>query len=224
MKVQAAIFDFNGTLFRDSDKHETAWRAMSQRLRGEAFTDEELHSVMHGRTNRSIFEYLLERTITGEELEDLTRQKEAIYRRLCLDDPDNLKLAPGAENLLDGLAARGVPVAIATASEIGNLEFFIDTFGLERWFDRERMVYDNGTFPGKPEPHIFQIAAGALKLAPSKCAVFEDSASGLISAHKAGIGRIVAVGVRGKFAEFVYRGIVNDVIADFTEFDGAAIG
>lgn len=224
MEILGAIFDFNGTLFRDSDKHEKAWRIVSGRLRGKEFTDEELANVMHGRTNRSIFKYLLGREVTSEELSRLTDEKENIYRGLCLDNISDLTLAPGAELLLDDLRKRGIPIAIATASEINNVEFFISTFRLDRWFEREHIVYDNGTFPGKPEPHIFRVAAGSLGLSPSQCAVFEDSASGLLSAHKAGIGHIVAVGRKERFAEFVYDGIVHRVIEDFHEFDGSFIG
>ena len=35
------IFDFNGTLFWDSEKHQEAWREFSKRLRTPGFTDEE---------------------------------------------------------------------------------------------------------------------------------------------------------------------------------------
>lgn len=223
MKFTGVIFDFNGTLFRDSDKHEAAWTIVSENLRGKAFTGEELRTKMHGRTNRSIFEYLLGREVGERELAELTADKERIYRDLCLQDPAGLRLAPGASTLLDELARREVPMTIATASEANNVEFFIATFGLEKWFDRDRIVYDDGTFPGKPEPDIFLVAAGALGLAPARCVVFEDSASGLLSAHKAGIGRVVAVGDRLMFTEFVSVGVVDQVIGDFGEFDASTI-
>jgi HAD superfamily hydrolase (TIGR01509 family) len=223
-ELLGAIFDFNGTLFRDSDKHEKAWKTISAELRGREFTDEELASVMHGRTNRSIFEYLLDRPVDTAELNVLTEEKENIYRRLCLDEIAELTLAPGASALLDDLKKRGVPIAIATASEINNVEFFISTFRLDRWFDLDHIVYDNGTFPGKPEPHIFRVAAGSLGLAPSQCVVFEDSASGLLSAHKAGIGRVVAVGRKARFAVVVYDGIGHQVFGAVNDFDGSFIG
>ena len=48
------IFDFNGTLFFDSEKHQEAWREFSKRLRDHAFTDEEMRDYMFGRTNEDI--------------------------------------------------------------------------------------------------------------------------------------------------------------------------
>ena len=53
------IFDFNGTLFFDSEKHLEAWREFSKRLRSYPFTDEEMREYMFGRTNEDIIAYLI---------------------------------------------------------------------------------------------------------------------------------------------------------------------
>ena len=39
MKYQGIIFDFNGTLFFDNDKHVKAWNEISKILRGKEITD-----------------------------------------------------------------------------------------------------------------------------------------------------------------------------------------
>ena len=44
------IFDFNGTLFFDSDKQEESWEIISMRLRGRAFGKQEMQRRMHGRS------------------------------------------------------------------------------------------------------------------------------------------------------------------------------
>jgi beta-phosphoglucomutase len=41
--IKGVIFDFNGTLFFDNDKHVKAWGAISRLLRNKDITDEELH-------------------------------------------------------------------------------------------------------------------------------------------------------------------------------------
>ena len=43
MAYDGIIFDFNGTLFFDSDKQEQAWHTVSRQLRGKGFTSEELY-------------------------------------------------------------------------------------------------------------------------------------------------------------------------------------
>ena len=47
------IFDFNGTLFFDSDKQEESWEIISMRLRGRAFGKQEMQRRMHGRSGKS---------------------------------------------------------------------------------------------------------------------------------------------------------------------------
>ena len=112
------------------------------RLRGRAFGKQEMQRRMHGRSGKSIFEYLLERDVPDDEVLRLMAEKEEIYRELCLKDRERFHLAPGAVELLDWIKERRIPRTIATASEIVNVTFFIRSFGLERWFDPEKIVYE----------------------------------------------------------------------------------
>ena len=176
MAYDGIIFDFNGTLFFDSDKQEQAWHTVSRQLRGKGFTSEEMYERVHGRSSRSIFEYLLRKPLTQEQVWELIERKETIYRELCLQDEERFRLA-----------------TIATASEIRNVRFFREHFGLDRWFDPRRIVYDDGTFSGKPAPDIYLRAAERIGLSPSRCIVAEDARSGIEAARRAGAGMIVAV-------------------------------
>ena len=99
--------------------------------------------------------YLLRKPLTQEQVWELIERKETIYRELCLQDEERFRLAPGAAELLDWLCEHGIPHTIATASEIRNVRFFREHFGLDRWFDPRRIVYDDGTFSGKPAPDIY---------------------------------------------------------------------
>lgn len=56
--MQGVIFDFNGTLFLDNDKHVKAWSRISQELRGKPITEHELHTYMNGKPNVQIVRYL----------------------------------------------------------------------------------------------------------------------------------------------------------------------
>lgn len=219
------IFDFNGTLFFDSDKQEEAWRIVSRQLRGQDFTRGEMREKMHGRPSRAIFEYLLGKPLAEDEVWRLSEQKEEIYRELCLRDRDGFRLCAGAEALLDRLVRAEIPRTIATASEITNVRFFIRHFGLERWFDPERIVYDDGTLPGKPAPDIYLKAARRIGLPPARCLVAEDAASGIEAARRAGAGCIVAMN-SGAVPGPVLRQLpgVDRVIGSFDEFDGSLLG
>ena len=70
LRCDGIIFDFNGTLFFDTDKQEQAWNTVSFSLRGHPFDPEEMDEHVHGRNGKSIFEYLLGREIEVDAICD----------------------------------------------------------------------------------------------------------------------------------------------------------
>lgn len=217
MKYKGIIFDFNGTLLFDSEKHLEAWREYSRQLRGVAFTDEEMRDYMFGRTNEDIIAYAIGKKPEPELVEKLGLEKEAVYRDMCRNDRENFKLAPYAEEFLDFLKDNNIPRTIATMSGWENVEFYIEEFKLEKWFDLDKIVYANGKIPGKPAPDIYQIAAKNLGLAPKDCIVVEDAVSGIDSAKNAGIGKIIAIASMEPVELYEAMPHVSQVITDFSQ-------
>lgn len=217
--MRGIIFDFNGTLFWDSQLHLDAWREFSAKLRGKPFSDEEMLKYMFGRTNEDIIAYAIGKKPDKELVEKLAEEKEAYYRNMCLKKPEEFKLAPHAEDFLNYLKANNIPMTIATMSEWCNVEFYIKEFNLARWFDLDKIVYSNGKIPGKPAPDIYEIAAKNLELAPKDCVVIEDALSGIEAARRANIGKIIAIASREP-KEF-YKNVpgVSQIITDFNQID-----
>jgi HAD superfamily hydrolase (TIGR01509 family) len=191
--MQGIIFDFNGTLFFDSELHYEAWRIYSEKLRGYKFTDEEMRLHMFGRTNADIIEYAIGRKPTAEMVEKIGKEKEELYRQMCLKDKEHFVLAPYAEKFLNYLKSKNIPRTIATMSDWDNVSFYIKEFKLEQWFDIDKIVYSDGKIKGKPAPDIYEIAAKKINLSPKDCIVVEDSLAGIESAHYAKIGKIIAI-------------------------------
>lgn len=217
--MKGIIFDFNGTLYWDSKLHYEAWREFSKVLRGTEFSDEEMRDKMFGHTNEDIIEYAIGRKPSLEMVEKYAKEKEALYRKRCLEEPENFKLASGAEEFLDFLKENNIPRAVATMSEWDNVEFYIKEFKLEKWFDLDKIIYSDGKIAGKPAPDIFLIASKKIGLKPSECVIVEDAYAGLLAAKRAGAGRIVAV--KSMENEDYYRkmGIADEIISNFYEFD-----
>lgn len=209
------IFDFNGTLFFDSDKHIRAWNRLSQELRGVGISDQELQARFYGVPNNRAIEYLLGRSCDEEELCRYSERKEAYYRELCREDEQNFHLVEGAQNYFDDLTARGIPFAIASASIKPNMDFFVDSFGLDRWFTPRRIIYDDGSFLSKVE--MFRRAAEAIGVPVEECAIFEDSESGIHNAWDAGCGNIVVVDSMDLAARYHRCPGVSGVIRSFAE-------
>ena len=217
-RLGGVIFDFNGVLFWDNPLHEEAWRQYSARLRGRPLSDREMAEQVHGRVNRDILAYVLGAPPADDQLARLIEEKEIIYRRLCLEAGPAFRLSPGAMELLDHLAALAIPRAIATSSPLVNVSFYVEHLGLGRWFPPPWLIYDRGHYPGKPAPHIYLEAAGALGLPPPACIVVEDSLAGIAAARAAGIGCIVALGPAERRAELAALPGVGEVIVDLGHF------
>ena len=128
---KGVIFDFNGTLFFDNDKHILAWGEISKMLRGRGITEEELLEHFNGVPNQKIVAYLLGREGIKEEIEIYSQLKEELYRKFCLEDKENFHLVDGAKEFFDYLNEKGIPFTIASASIKANIDFFVREFELE---------------------------------------------------------------------------------------------
>ena len=212
------IFDFNGTLFLDAEIHREAWKRFMAR-HGQPITDELFYRYMYGPANGEILRRFFGDGLTDDEVRALSEEKEALYRQIVLADPALRRLAPGAGEMLDGLKARGVPCAIATASILDNVMFYLDDLGVRRWFDEAHIFYDTDGLPGKPDPAIYRLAMNRLGFVPEETTVVEDSRSGIQSAAGAGVGRIIAIDTT--LGPQVLAGMpqVDAVIHDFYGFE-----
>jgi beta-phosphoglucomutase len=198
MTFQGIVFDFNGVLWWDSHLQEQAWREFALEQFGISLTDEIMTCEVHGRNNKHTLEFLAGTHLGEKQIEQLSHQKELLYRRLCLAEGGGFQLSPGAIDLLDALRTGEIPRTIATASGRDNLLFFIEQLQLERWFDPELMLYDDGVRPGKPAPDIYLQAAKMIGLNPGNCVVVEDSIAGIQAARAAGVGYIIALESPGR--------------------------
>ena len=190
--MKGIIFDFNGTMIFDKEFHDAAWNLFLQNQIQRKISNAEFQEYICGRSAQDILSYFLKREISGQESIQIEEQKEQIYRKLCLESPE-FHLAEGLPEFLDFLKNRGVPFTIATASARRNMEFFFQHLGLSRWFALSHVIYNDGTFPGKPAPDIFLKAAALLALDIADCTVFEDAPSGIQAAKSAGAGQIIGI-------------------------------
>lgn len=218
--MKGIIFDFNGTMFMDSDLHEAAWLHFIQKYSAKKMTKEEILKNIHGKTNDVILRHFVSADLTDEEIERLSDEKEAYYRQSVLESQGHKDFTKGLRAVLDYLKKENIPTTIASASPKVNMDFYFDYLNLGEWFDHDKLVYHTGSFPGKPAPDIFLIAAEKIGMAPEDCLVIEDSYSGLQAAHNAKIGTIVAIDPDKQNRKiFEADGLAQDgVIEDFTTF------
>ena len=156
--------------------------------------------------------------LTDEENRQYSEKKEVLYRRACKTKPEMLHLATGTEEFLQYLQEHDIPYTLASASIISNINFYFETFGLDRWFDKSLVVYDDGTYPDKGAMHLE--AARRLNVDIADCLLIEDSPGSIAHAKQNGAGRIVAIGSSAPVAKLFESG-ADHYIRDFSEFDCA---
>ncbi len=188
--IRGAIFDFNGTLFWDTHEHDASW-ILCMRERGVQVTADELFERFHGKPNETIICGLLGKNTSEAVLREIIAEKERIYQTLCLEK--KMEFAPGAVSLLDFLKENQVPLTVATSAPLENIEFYCRHLNIERWFDREKIVFFDGTFPGKPHPEFYSRAMRKIGCTPAETVIFEDAPSGILAAENAGCRNIVCV-------------------------------
>lgn len=217
--MKAVLFDFNGTLYNDTDFHRRAWRSYMKKRFGADVTDEQLAKYYIGPGNETIFKTFFNGNVTDTEIVQYSLEKEEEYRAICRNDPRNLRLIEGAYELFDLLRSKDIPFAVATSSGINNVNFYLNELGLGKWLTIDDVVYEDGRFEGKPAPDFYLEAARRVQRNIADCIVVEDSRTGLKAAVNAKAGRIIAIDRSTPREELEAMPEVYAVIHDYYNFE-----
>ncbi|WP_267246235.1 HAD family hydrolase [Streptomyces sp. PR69] len=182
--LQAVFLDMDGTLVDTEgfwwDVEVEVFAGLGHRL-DEAWRD----VVVGGPMTRSAG-YLIEATGADITLEELTvLLNERFEDRIARGVP----MMPGAARLLAELARHNVPTALVSASHRRIIDRVLASLGHEHF---ALSVAGDEVLRTKPHPEPYLTAAQGLGAEPARCAVIEDTATGVAAAEAAGC-RVVAV-------------------------------
>ena len=189
-EYKAFIFDFNGTLLWDTELHNVAWDIFLKD-HGIKFSDEEKNRLLHGKTNKDVFQLAFNKVFSTEDIYILSEQKESIYRRLVKET--GISLADGVVDLFESCKKNKIQIAIATSSYKEDVNFFIEHFKLINWFEEKNIIFNDGTMKSKPHPDIFNYAIDIINIKKQDAVIFEDSYAGISAAERSMVGEIVIV-------------------------------
>jgi beta-phosphoglucomutase len=214
---KGVIFDFNGTLFWDTDLHNQAWDIYLDQY-NIRLTEKEKHEKLHGKNNAQLIRELIDANLADEKIEKIARDKELIYQEIA--KKENLQLAEGVIPFFEFLKGRKIPFTIVTASDKLNVDFFWEHLHLQNWFDYNKIIFADGSIKPKPFPDMYLKAMEILKLKPSETIIFEDSETGLQSAKNAKPGKLIIVDSNGAD----YSNWDEEIIRSFNDFDKSVLG
>ncbi|MER5718510.1 HAD family phosphatase [Streptomyces sp. NPDC002132] len=182
--LQAVLLDMDGTLVDTEGFWWDVEVEVFARL-GHTLDDSWRHVVVGGPMSRSAG-FLIEATgadITLPELAVLLN--EGFESRITR----TLPLMPGATRLLAELAEHEVPTALVSASHRRIIDRVLTFLGPQHF---ALTVAGDEVARTKPHPDPYLFAAAGLGADPARCAVVEDTATGVAAAEAAGC-HVVAV-------------------------------
>jgi HAD superfamily hydrolase (TIGR01509 family) len=175
----AFLFDNDGVLIDSSELHWKSWQLMMRQV-PDIKMDKETFVKGFGKRNDLILKDLVPH-VPAEIRKEWADRKEELFRTCARG---NISLLPGIESFLKQVVAAKIPHIIASSTPVANLELFLHSTVLGKYF--EHYLSAEEVAHGKPAPDIFIAAAHKLGFAPQNCVVFEDAPAGIEAGKGAG--------------------------------------
>ena len=180
----AVLFDMDGLLVDSEPLWTIAEEKVAQSLDG-VFTPE-LKARMIGKRIDLAVGILLEGlgTPAAAAADPAEVGRHLMVETAALFAAD-VRLQPGALELLDALAKAEVPLALVSSSFRLLVDAALTSVGADRF---AVTIAGDEVMHGKPDPEPYLTAAKRLNVVPGRCVVLEDAPSGMASAVAAGCG------------------------------------
>jgi HAD superfamily hydrolase (TIGR01509 family) len=177
--IDAVIFDLDGVIL-DTEELWNEVREGLARERGGRWSGQAQADMM-GMSSVEWSGYMHDVVGLSEPPEEISRE---VVRRMLERYSQRLPVIDGAVDAVQRIAARW-PLALASSSNRELIDRALEVSGLAPFF--RLTVSSEEVERGKPAPDVYLEAARRLEVEPVRAAAIEDSASGIRSAHAAGM-------------------------------------
>jgi beta-phosphoglucomutase len=203
----AIIFDLDGVVADTHLLHARAWELLLKE-ESRKIDKEDLSVIREGRKREEILHRFFGE-LSREEAARLGARKEELFRRVSGD----LKPTEGLVEFLDELEKSDIPKTVATSASRRRTEDILNQLSLAGRF--VGVVTGDDVERGKPDPHVFLLAAKHFDLKVTDVLVIEDSPAGVRAAKAAGM-KCVGLGTNG-WARQLYEAGADYVIPKFSQ-------
>lgn len=180
-KYQAVIFDKDGVI-ADSEYCNVMAKHIQLKQAG-VNVDWHYHDQFLGTTHEYMWKTMKEEFHLTESIDYYIKQWAEVRKELI--EKEGIRAMPGSIDLIKRIKSQGIPIAVASSSNVADIEADLQALGIDGIFDA--IISGEHCQKGKPDPEIFLKAAKALGVKAKNCVVIEDSTSGVGAAKAAGM-------------------------------------
>lgn len=184
-QIKGVLFDMDGVILDTEKLYCRFWREACQ-FYGFPMTKEQslaMRSLNHTAAQQILIDFF------GMEASYPLIHAKRIELMNAFVEKNGVEAKSGIYELLDYLEANHIPAAVTTASPIDRVTGHLGPLGLLHRFSRICTAAEVAC--GKPAPDIYLYGAKCLGLPPENCLALEDSATGMLSAHRAGCKNVI---------------------------------
>jgi beta-phosphoglucomutase len=210
-RPQALIFDMNGTMINDMEYHTKAWQRIFNEELGGNYTWDEVKAQMYGKNSEVLERVFGAERFTADEMNELSLAKEKRYQE---EYRPHLTLLPGLDRFMERAYQLQIPMAIASAAIMFNIDFVLDNLNIRHYF--KALVSADDVLLSKPHPETFLKAAQLMAVDPVHCLVLEDVPKGAEAALNANMPAVVLTTTHQQH-EFGHLDNIIHFSADFTD-------
>jgi HAD superfamily hydrolase (TIGR01509 family) len=212
--IEVVVFDLDGVII-DSEELWDEVREGFAHERGGRWSAQAQADMM-GMSSTEWSRYLHEVVGLPEPPEEINRE---VVERMLARYSEHLPLIGGAVDAVKRLAAHW-RLGVASSSNRQLIDRVLEVAGLAPYF--KATVSSEEVERGKPAPDVYLEAARRLGVEATRSAAIEDSASGIRSAHAAGM-QVVAIPNRAFPPPAAVLALADVVLESIDELDSAVV-
>ncbi len=211
MALKAVLFDMDGVIVDTEPLHKKAFFKVFEDL--DLKITPEYFSTFTGESTKNVCKRLVEENNLSVE-PDFIMNKKREYFKYFFDHDQEFDLLPGVRELFEVYYQSNIKMILASSASMNTINWVFEKFGIANYFLAK--ISGDELKESKPNPEIFNLAAQLANTSNEECMVIEDSAKGILAAHRASI---FCAAYKSKNTKFQDYSLANIVVNEFSELE-----